>query len=99
VDRNLTAWARGITAFPVWITGENFPISISPAATITHGLGDHRLFQQFELFYNQPYADKTLKHGFGMGFSYAALKEADVITVATNRGLSMPIRSPTQVNT
>jgi len=36
---------------------------------------------QVELAYDQPYADKTLKHGFGAGFLYKQLKELNALTV------------------
>jgi outer membrane protein assembly factor BamA len=42
--------------------------------------------RQFELYYNQPYAGKSLKHGFGMGFTYAQLKEVDAFTINNQQG-------------
>jgi outer membrane protein assembly factor BamA len=87
VDRNLTAWAEkhyslsrvdyGAKFSHFNFTGRNDNLT----AWLITGYS-----RQFELYYNQPYADKTLKHGFGMGFSYAALKEADVITVGNKQG-------------
>ncbi|HMH22593.1 MAG TPA: POTRA domain-containing protein [Puia sp.] len=87
VDRNLTAWAEkhyslsrvdyGAKFSHFNFTGRNDNLT----AWLITGYS-----RQFELYYNQPYADKSLKHGFGMGFSYAALKEVDVITVANKQG-------------
>jgi outer membrane protein assembly factor BamA len=37
--------------------------------------------RQIELSYDQPYADKNLKQGYGIGISYAARKEINVATV------------------
>jgi outer membrane protein assembly factor BamA len=87
VDRNLTAWAE-----------RNYSLSrVDYGAKFSHfnftGRNDNLTAwlitgysRQFELFYNQPYADKSLKHGFGMGFSYAALKELDVTTTENKQG-------------
>jgi hypothetical protein len=37
--------------------------------------------RQIELAYEQPYADKSLKHGYGVGISYSAFKEINAGTV------------------
>ena len=82
VDRNLSAWGQ-----------KNYNLDrVNYGAKFTHynftGRNDNLTAwlitgytRQFQLYYNQPYADKSLKHGFGMGFSYAELKEVDAATV------------------
>jgi outer membrane protein assembly factor BamA len=82
VDRNFSAWAA-----------KHYSLSrVNYGGKFTHfnftGRNDQLTAwlitgyaRQFELYYNQPYADKTLKHGFGSGFTYAQLKEVDVQTV------------------
>jgi outer membrane protein assembly factor BamA len=85
VDRNFTAWADknyslsrldyGLRYAHYNFTGRNDYLRVWLITGYT---------RQVELAYDQPYADKFLKHGFGMGFSYAALKELNVLT-AGNR--------------
>jgi outer membrane protein assembly factor BamA len=82
VDRNFTAWAQ-----------KHYDLNrVNYGAKFTHynftGRNDNLTAwlitgyaRQFQLYYNQPYADKSLKHGFGLGFSYAQQKELDVLTV------------------
>jgi outer membrane protein assembly factor BamA len=82
VDRNLSAWAQ-----------KNYNLNrVNYGAKFSHfnftGRNDNLTAwlitgyaRQFELYYNQPYADKTLKHGFGFGFSFAQLKELDALTL------------------
>jgi len=87
VDRNFTAWAQ-----------KDYSLSrVNYGAKFTHynftGRNDNLTAwlitgytRQFELYYNQPYADNSLKHGFGFGFNYAQLKEVDVFTVNNTQG-------------
>jgi outer membrane protein assembly factor BamA len=82
VDRNFTAWAE-----------KNYSLSrVDYGLRYSHynftGRNDYlRIWlitgysQQIELSYDHPYADKSLKHGFGFGFNYANLKEINVKTV------------------
>lgn len=87
VDRNLTTWAEkgyslsrvdyGAKFSHFNFTGRNDNLT----AWFITGYS-----RQFELYYNQPYADKTLKHGFGFGVSYAARKEIDALTVNNKQG-------------
>jgi len=87
VDRNLTTWAEkgyslsrvdyGAKFSHFNFTGRNDNLT----AWFITGYS-----RQFELYYNQPYADKTLKHGFGFGFSYAARKEINALTVDNKQG-------------
>ena len=37
--------------------------------------------RRIEFLYEQPYADKTLKHGYGLNISYSTAKEINHITV------------------
>jgi len=87
VDRNLSAWAQkhynlnrvnyGGKFTHYNFTGRNDQLT----AWLITGYA-----RQVELYYNQPYADKSLKHGFGMGFSYAQQKELDAFTVNNQQG-------------
>jgi outer membrane protein assembly factor BamA len=82
VDRNLTAWAEknyslgrvdyGLKYSHYNFTGRNDYLR----AWLITGYS-----RRIELAYDQPYADKTLMHGFGLGMSYSAFKELDVHTV------------------
>jgi Surface antigen variable number repeat len=82
VDRNLTAWAEknynlgrvdyGLKYSHYNFTGRNDYLR----AWLITGYS-----RRIELAYDQPYADKTLMHGFGLGISYSALKELNVLTV------------------
>jgi len=81
VDRNFSAWAA-----------RNYNLNrVNYGAKFTHfnftGRNDQLTAwlitgyaRQFELYYNQPYADKTLKHGFGGGFTYAQQTEVNALT-------------------
>ena len=81
VDRNLTAWAQrdyrldrvnyGGKFTYYNFTGRNDQLT----AWLITGYA-----RQVQLYYNQPYADKSLKHGFGLGFTYAQQKEVDALT-------------------
>lgn len=81
VDRNFAAWAEknyslsrvdyGLKYSQYNFTGRNDNLRV----WLITGYS-----QQVELAYDQPYADKSLKHGFGVGFSYSKLKEIDAIT-------------------
>lgn len=87
VDRNFTAWSQ-----------KHYSLSrVNYGGKFTHynftGRNDNLTAwlitgyaRQFELYYNQPYADRTLKHGFGFGFNYIAQKELDVRTVGNQQG-------------
>jgi outer membrane protein assembly factor BamA len=53
-------------------TGRNDKLKLMFITGYTH---------QYQISYDQPYADNTLKHGFGASASYAAVKELNVSTV------------------
>jgi outer membrane protein assembly factor BamA len=82
VDRNFTAWAEknyslsrlnyGLRFAYYNFTGRNDLLRIWLITGYT---------KQVELAYDQPYADKSLKHGFGFGLSYAAMNEINALTV------------------
>jgi outer membrane protein assembly factor BamA len=86
VDRNFSAWAQ-----------KDYSLSrVNYGGKFTHynftGRNDNLTAwlitgytRQFELYYNQPYADAALKHGFGFGFTYAELKELDARTVGNSQ--------------
>ncbi|MFT3932007.1 MAG: POTRA domain-containing protein [Chitinophagaceae bacterium] len=81
VDRNLSAWAE-----------KNYSLSrVNYGLKFLHsnfsGRNDRlRLWlltgytRQIQLNYDQPASDRSLKHGFGFGLFYAALKEINVST-------------------
>ena len=81
VDRNFTEWGQ-----------KGYSLSrIDYGAKFTHfnftGRNDQLTAwlitgyaRQFELYYNLPYVDKNLRHGFGFGFNYAEQAELDVLT-------------------
>jgi outer membrane protein assembly factor BamA len=81
IDRNFAAWSE-----------RHYDLNrINYGAKFTHynftGRNDNLTAwlitgyaRQFELYYNQPYADKSLKHGFGFGFNYAEFNELNVLT-------------------
>jgi outer membrane protein assembly factor BamA len=87
VDRNFTAWSQ-----------KHYSLSrVNYGGKFTHynftGRNDNLTAwlitgyaRQFELYYNQPYADRSLKHGFGFGFNYIAQKELNVRTVDDQQG-------------
>jgi len=82
VDRNFTEWAQKhyslgridyggkFTHFN--FTGRNDQLT----AWLITGYA-----RQFELYYNLPFVDKRLRHGFGFGFNYAEQNELDVLTI------------------
>jgi outer membrane protein assembly factor BamA len=82
IDRNFAAWSQ-----------KNYDLSrVDYGGKFTHynftGRNDNLpawlitgYANQFELYYNQPYADRALKHGFGFGFNYAEQNEVNVATV------------------
>ena len=82
MDRNFAAWAEknyslsridyGLKYSQYNFTGRNDNLRV----WLITGYSN-----QVELAYDQPYADKSLKHGFGVGFGYSELKEIDAITV------------------
>ena len=86
VDRNLTAWQD-----------KNYSLSrVNYGLKFSHnnftGRNDRlRLWlitgytRQVTLNYDQPYADKSLKHGFGLGMTYFALKELNLATVGNEQ--------------
>jgi outer membrane protein assembly factor BamA len=87
VDRNFTAWAQ-----------KDYSLSrVNYGGKFTHynftGRNDQLTAwlitgytRQFELYYNQPYADNALKHGFGFGFNFAQQREVDAFTVNNSQG-------------
>lgn len=82
VDRNLTTWADnhfslsrldyGLKYSQHNFTGRNDNLRV----WLITGYSN-----QVEFSYDLPYADKSLKHGFGGGFFYNGLKELNVATV------------------
>lgn len=93
VDRNLSAWAEknyslsrvnyGVKFLHSNFTGINDRLRIWLLTGYT---------RQIQLNYDQPASDKSLKHGFGFGVLYAALKE---INVGTNNNLQTFINADT----
>ena len=87
VDRNFAAWSQkhynlnrinyGAKFTYYNFTGRNDNLT----AWLITGYA-----QQLELYYNLPYLDRKLKHGFGFGFNYIAQKELDVRTVGNQQG-------------
>jgi outer membrane protein assembly factor BamA len=81
IDRNLSAWADknyslsrvnyGIKLLHNNFTGRNDRLRMWLITGYT---------RQLQLNYDQPAADKSLKHGFGFGLLYAALKEINIST-------------------
>ena len=81
VDRNLSAWADrnyslsrvnyGLKFLYNNFTGRNDRLRMWLITGYT---------KQVQLNYDQPYADKSLKHGYGFGVFYAALKEINIST-------------------
>ncbi len=82
VDRNLQAWADNNYA----LSRVNYGLKFSHN-NFTGRNDKLRLWlitgytKQVQLNYDQPYADKSLKHGFGLGVFYSALKELNLATV------------------
>ncbi|ULQ56096.1 hypothetical protein KJS94_15720 [Flavihumibacter rivuli] len=82
VDRNLQAWADKGYSFDRVNYGAKFTYYN------TTGRNDQlRLWlitgysRQIQLSYEQPFADKSLKHGFGVSFVYSAQKEVNPLTI------------------
>ena len=81
VDRNLSAWADknyslsrvnwGIKFLHSNFTGRNDRLRIWLLTGYT---------RQLQINYDQPASDRSLKHGFGFGVLYAALKELNIGT-------------------
>ncbi|MEO6315477.1 MAG: POTRA domain-containing protein [Chitinophagaceae bacterium] len=81
VDRNLSAWAEknyslsrvnyGLKFLYNNFTGRNDRLRAWLLTGYT---------RQLQLNYDQPYADKSLKHGYGFGIYYGALKEVNIST-------------------
>lgn len=82
VDRNLSEWARqgygldrvnyGLKFTQYNFSGRNDKLRFYLLTGYT---------RQFQFQYEQPYADKSLKHGFGVGFSYSFNREINYATV------------------
>ncbi|MEP6747744.1 MAG: POTRA domain-containing protein [Bacteroidota bacterium] len=97
VDRNLSAWADknyslsrvnyGIKFLHSNFSGRNDRLRIWLLTGYT---------RQVQLNYDQPASDKSLKHGFGFGVFYAALKE---INVSTNNNAQTFINADTLTTT
>lgn len=97
VDRNLSEWAKqgyGIdrvnygAKFSYYnVTGRNDKLK----AQIINGYTP-----QFQLSYEQPGADKTLKHGFGVSVSYTTAKEVNYLTL-NNEQRFIPLSLPHNV--
>ncbi|MBZ5857872.1 POTRA domain-containing protein [Flavihumibacter profundi] len=82
VDRNLQTWASKGYSFERLDVGAKF------THYNTTGRNDHlRLWlitgysRQIQAAYEQPFADKTLKKGYGLNFGYIAQKEVNALTV------------------
>ena len=81
IDRNLSAWADskyslsrvnyGLKFLYNNFTGRNDRLRMWLITGYT---------RQLQLNYDQPYADKSLKHGYGFGVFYGALKEVNAST-------------------
>ena len=86
VDRNFTEWAQkdyslgridyGAKFTHFNFTGRNDQLTAWLITGYT---------RQFELYYNLPFVDKRLRHGFGFGFSYAEQNELDVGTTGNTQ--------------
>jgi outer membrane protein assembly factor BamA len=97
VDRNLSAWADknyslsrvnyGLKFLYNNFTGRNDRLRMWLINGYT---------RQVQLNYDQPYADKSLKHGYGFGIFYAALKE---INISTDNNRQTFINTETLSNT
>ncbi len=96
VDRNLSAWAEknyslsrvnyGLKFLHSNFTGRNDRLRMWLITGYT---------RQIQLNYDQPASDKSLKHGFGFGVLYAALKE---INISTNNNQQTFVNADTLVN-
>ena len=96
VDRNLSAWADknyslsrvnyGIKFLHSNFSGRNDRLRIWLLTGYT---------RQVQINYDQPASDRSLKHGFGFGVLYAALKE---INISTNNNQQTFINSDTLSN-
>ncbi|HVS97444.1 MAG TPA: POTRA domain-containing protein [Puia sp.] len=81
VDRNFTEWAQKHYSFSrlnygLRFTDYNFTGRDDQlTAWLITGYA-----RQFELFYNLPFVDRRLKHGFGLGFNDVEQNELDVLT-------------------
>lgn len=82
VDRNLSEWSRqgygvnrlnyGLKFTQYNFTGRNDRLRFWLITGYT---------KQIQFQYDQPYADKTLRHGYGIGFTYSFNKEINYATV------------------
>ena len=82
VDRNLQEWAKqgydykranyGLKFSLYNVTGRNDKLKGAFVSGYT---------KQVQFSYEQPYADKALKHGYGVNVSYSALKEINHLTL------------------
>lgn len=82
VDRNLSEWSRqgygldrinyGLKFTQYNFTGRNDKLRFFLISGYT---------KQVQFQYDQPYADKTLRHGFGVGFSYSFNREINYATI------------------
>jgi outer membrane protein assembly factor BamA len=82
IDRNLSEWAKqgykpsrvnyGLKFAYYNFTGRNDKLKGAFVSGYT---------KQVQFSYEQPYADKSLKHGYGVNVSYAGLKEINHLTI------------------
>ena len=82
IDRNLSEWARqgfgadrlnyGFKFLQYNFTGRNDKLRFWLITGYT---------KQIQFQYDQPYADKTLKHGYKVGFSFSSNKEINYATI------------------
>jgi len=86
VDRNLTEWSKqgfgldrlnyGFKFTYYNFTGRNDKLKLWLITGYT---------KQFQFQYEQPYSDKSLKHGYKVGFSYAFNKEINYQTISNQQ--------------
>ncbi|MEP7280204.1 MAG: POTRA domain-containing protein [Bacteroidota bacterium] len=97
IDRNLAAWAEkdyslsrvnyGVKFLHSNFTGRNDRLRMWLITGYT---------RQIQLNYDQPAADKSLRHGYGFGLLYSALKE---INISTNNNLQTFVSTETHGHT
>jgi outer membrane protein assembly factor BamA len=86
IDRNLAEWAKrgydlkrvnyGAKLDYYNFTGRNDKLKAWFITGYT---------RQMEFSYDQPYADKSLKHGYGLNFSYATSREINHLTIGNEQ--------------
>ncbi len=89
IDRNLSQWAQqgygtdrlnyGFKFTHYNFTGRNDKLRLWLITGYT---------KQFQFQYEQPYADKSLKHGYKVGFTYASSKEVNYNTLQNKQSFT-----------